>query len=71
MKICPNCGFENFCIDNRCIECGSDLKNIESLKLCPKCETKIADNSRYCSGCGTEVSEMIIQIEKKVKITLL
>jgi uncharacterized membrane protein YvbJ len=70
MKICPNCGTENFCIDRRCKDCGTDLNNVESLKLCPKCETKIIENARYCSGCGTKITEMVFQI-KKVNVQLL
>lgn len=46
MKICPECGNQNFDIYKICQDCGTKLDNAQYIKY--------ADTKMYCTNCGAE-----------------
>lgn len=53
---------ENYNKANFCSSCGTDL-----VKECPNCKQRLTDKgSRYCMGCGTEITERPTHEEWKI-----
>jgi rRNA maturation endonuclease Nob1 len=46
---CTNCGYE-FEKGNFCPECGT-----KKVEVCQNCGHEIANNSKFCAGCGKQV----------------
>ena len=60
-KVCPICG-EWVVSERYCLNCGHEFKiTVEPLffynKICPNCNTKYDDMSRYCNKCGTKLKK--------------
>ena len=65
MKICPNCGAEQYKEVMNCTVCGMNMQdaaniisnmNMESQeKVCPSCGMKITEGAKFCAGCGTRI----------------
>lgn len=76
-KVCPNCGRANTVDVNFCVNCGTNLKNVEVVKeqeavvqpqnCCPQCGAPYENDALFCMECGTKlgntgaVSEPVVE----------
>ena len=38
------------------------------MKICPKCNAQLADDSVFCTGCGQKIEEEKAKLEKYQKL---
>lgn len=65
MKICPNCGAEQYKEAVNCTVCGMNMQDAANIisnmnmasqeKVCPSCGMKITEGAKFCAGCGTRI----------------
>ena len=61
---CPKCGRVMAVGNTRCVQCGTDLKGVASLK-CAHCETLNLPTARFCKECG---KELIVDFTSQTKL---
>lgn len=73
-KVCPTCGAKNALNVNFCIQCGTNLKNVEQAmrpdmgtttgKVCAKCGSVNEEGAMFCVECGSKLESVEQPIEE-------